>query len=78
LALAETGLAKAETCCVVHVSSLKPGVSFPARKINALKESKLLKNPICFHFNPGLQAGEIHAYAVGFSRNWFGQSCKPT
>jgi len=25
---------------VVHVSSLKAGVSFPARKINALKELK--------------------------------------
>jgi len=40
LAFAKTGLAKAETCCVVHVSSLKAGVTFPARKINALKESK--------------------------------------
>jgi len=40
LAFAKIGLAKAVTCCVVHVSSLKAGVTFPARKINALKESK--------------------------------------
>jgi len=58
LTLAKTGLGKAETCRVVHVSSLKAGVSFPARKINALKESKTFEESYASILTPAFRPGK--------------------
>jgi len=58
LAFAKIGLAKAVTCCVVHVSSLKAGVTFPARKINALKESKTFEESYASILTPAFRPGK--------------------